>query len=128
MLLGQGAGMSIGAVFRAIIRHSGVHLILAMIFAATWFIHYVAITRMEMSDRQFASMDDGTMRAMALVDLLAVNYWWAISYALLAFAAVAFLQIRARPVWTYWLTAATFCAPCTLYWVACAHIAVGKLL
>lgn len=120
--------MQVGTVLRAIIRHSGIHLFLAMIFAASWFIHHVAFKRMEMSDRQFASMDDETMRAMALIDLIATNYWWAIAYALLAFSAVAFLQIRARQPWTYWLTAATFCAPCMFYWIACAHIAVVKLI
>lgn len=120
--------MKVGTVLRATIRHSSIHLFLAMILAASWFIHYVAFRRMEMCDRQFTSMDDETTRAMALVDLIAVNYWWAIAYSLLAFAAVAFLQIRARPPWTYWLTAVTFCAPCMMYWIACAHIAVIKLV
>lgn len=119
--------MQVGTALRATIRHSGVHIFLAMIFAATWFIHYVAFARVEICDQQFTSMNDETMRAMVLVDLIAQNPWWAIAYTMLTFAAVAFLQIRARPAWTSWLTAVMLCAPCTMYWVACAHIAVNKL-
>ena len=119
--------MQVGTVLRAIIRRADVHIFLAMIFAATWFIHDLAFVRMEMCDRQFTSMDDRTIRAMALIDLIAANYWWAIAYALLAFAAAVFLQIRDRPPWTCWLTATSFCAPCMMYWIACAHIAAIKL-
>lgn len=111
---------------KTVVRRIGIHVFLAMIFGSTWFIHHVAVIRMEMSDRQMWPLDDGTMRAMALVDLMESNAWWATSYAALAFGAVAFLQLRARPPWTYWLTAAMFSAPCMLYWIACARIAAGK--
>jgi hypothetical protein len=82
---------------------------------------------MEMCDRQFALMNDRTLRAMALIDWVAANWWLAAAYAFLPVACVAFLQIRGRPSWTYWPAAALFCLPCVVYWVPCAYI-MGKLL
>jgi type II secretory pathway component PulF len=82
---------------------------------------------MEICDRQFAAMNAKTKGMMALIDLVA-DYWWvAVAYFVLVAAAVAFLQVRGRPAWTYWLAAALFCVPCVAYWFPCAVIA-GKLL
>lgn len=118
--------MRVGTVLRTIGKHANIHVCLAVIFAFSWFFHYMAYMRMEMCNRQFFVMNDRTMRTMALIDYMAANPWLAIAYAFLAFAAVVFLQIRVRPPWTCWLTAAAFCAPCIVYWSACAYIAVGK--
>ena len=120
--------MKVGAILRTIGKHAIIHACLAVIFAFSWFSHYLAWTRMEMCNRQFSIRNDRTMRTMALIDYMAANAWLAVAYAFLGFAAVVFLQIRARPPWTCWLTAVAFCAPCIVYWSACAYIAVGKLL
>jgi hypothetical protein len=120
--------MRVGTVLRTIGKHANIHVCLVVIFALSWFLHYMASMRMEMCNGQFRVMNDQTMRTMALIDFIAANFWLAIVYAFLVFAAVVFLQIRARPPWIWWLTAVAFCAPCIVYWSACAYIAVGKLL
>ena len=81
---------------------------------------------MEICHRQFVVMNVRTLRTMALIDWVAGHWWLAMAYFVLVVAAVAFLQIRGRPAWTYWLTAALFCIPCVAYWFPCAAIA-GKL-
>ncbi len=118
----------IRTILKTIGRHANVHLCLTAVFAFSWFLHYMAVMRMEMCDRQFAVMNNRTMRTMALIELVGANYSLAIAYAILTVSAVAFLQIRGRPAWTCWLTAAVFVVPCVVYWFACTYIAVGKLL
>ena len=82
---------------------------------------------MEIYNRHFLVMNGQTLKAMALIDLVADNWWLALAYFVMVVAAVAFLQIRGRPAWTYWVTAVFFCIPCFAYWFPCAYIA-GKLL
>lgn len=121
----QGATDSLksGAIFRAFARHAAIHVCLALFFGLCWFIHYLAVLKMEIGKRQFAVMNDKTLRAMALIDWLATHYWLAIGYVLLVVASVAFLQIRGRPPWTCWLAAVLFCLPCVVYCTTCAYIA-----
>jgi hypothetical protein len=114
-------------ILRAIGKHANIHICLAVFFALSWLIHHLAYGRMEMCDRQFSLMNDRTLRTMALIDFVAANPWLAIGYALLAPAAVVFLQVRGRPAWTCWVAAAAFCLPWIPYWNACVYIAVGKL-
>jgi len=119
--------MKVGTTLRAISRRAPVHACWALCFAFSWWIHCLAFVKMERCNRQFFSMDDRTLRTMALLDLVTTNYWAAIAYAFLAVAAVAFLQLRGRPPWTHWLAALIFCMPCIVYWTACGYI-LGKLL
>ncbi len=115
-----------GALFRAIKRHAAIYVCLAVFFALCWFSHYLARRAMEICDRHFPAMNGKTLRAMALIDWVAAHWWLAAAYVFLVVAAIAFLQIRGRPPWTYWVTAALFSIPCFAYWLPCAFIA-GKL-
>ncbi len=124
----MGEWVRIQTVLKTIGRHANVHICLTAVFAFTWFLHYMAAMRMAMSDRQFTVPNSRTMRTMALIDLVDAHYGLAIAYAILTFAAVAFLQIRGRPSWTCWLAGAVFGVPCVVYWFGCAYIAVGKLV
>jgi hypothetical protein len=115
-----------GAILRAIGKRA-IYVCLVVFFALCWFSHYLARLAMEICNRHFLVMDGKTMRAMALIDWIAVHWWLAIAYVSLVVASVAFLQIRGRPPWTYWVTAVFFCIPGFAYWLPCALIA-GKLL
>ena len=119
--------MKAGVILAAIQRCAAVYVCLAAFFAICWFIHFAASMKMEFCNRQFALMNDKTLRAMALIDWVAAHAWLAIAYVFLTAASVVFLQIRGRPAWTYWLAAVVFCVPCVVYWLPCAYIA-GKLL
>ncbi len=118
--------MNIGTILKAIHKHAAIHECLAVFFAFCWFTHFAASLKMEMRSH-FASMDDETLRDMALIDWVAAHSWVAIAYVLLVVASVAFLQIRGRPEWIYWLAAAVFCIPCVVYLDRCVYIS-GKLL
>ena len=118
--------MKSGVIVRALNKRA-IYVCMAVFFALCWFSHYLARLAMEICNRQFIVMDGKTLRAMALIDWVAVHWWLASAYVFLVVASVAFLQIRGRPPWTYWVTAALFCIPCFAYWLPCALIA-GKLL
>lgn len=119
--------MTARTILAAIHRYGAIHICLVMFFLLCWLVHSVAFTKMEAHDRTFSSMNDGTMRAMALMDWVASHSWLVLGYVALVMASVGFLQIRGRPSWTYVLVASLFCIPCMLYWIPCAHIA-GKLI
>lgn len=119
--------MKIGPTFKAINRHAAIHECLAVFFAFCWFLHFAASIKMECCKRGLCVINDSTLRAMALIDWVGAHWWLAVAYALLAVASIAVLQIRGRPAWTWWLTAAVYCIPCIVYWSPCAYIA-GKLL
>ena len=114
--------MKNGAIFRAS-QHAAIYVCMAVFFALCWFSHYLARLAMEVCDRHFLAMNGKTLRAMALIDWVAAHSWLAVAYVFLVVASVSFLQIRGRPAWTYWVTAALFSIPCFAYWVPCAFIA-----
>ena len=113
-------------IIRAINKHAAIYVCMAVFFALCLFSHYLARLAMEICNRRFLVMNGKTLRAMALIDWVDSHSWLAIGYAFLVVASVAFLQIRGRPPWSYWGTAALFCIPCFAYWLPCALIA-GKL-
>ncbi|MGA2035641.1 MAG: hypothetical protein ABSG68_25615 [Thermoguttaceae bacterium] len=119
--------MEIGTIFKAINKHGAIYGYLALFFAFCWFIHFAASMKMEGCNRQFALMNDRTLRAMALIDWVPTHSWLVLAYVLLVVASVAFLQVRGQRSWTYWATAVVYCIPCVVYWLPCAYIA-GKLL
>ena len=119
--------MKVGTILAAINRHAAIYVCLAVFFAFCWFLHFAASLRMEICNRQFGLMNDKSLRAMALIDWVADHSWMAIAYVFLVVASIAFLQIRGRPAWSCWLTAALFCIPCIVYWLPCLYIC-GKLL
>ena len=110
-------------ILREINRHAAIYVCLAVFFAFCWFIHFAAYLKMGACNRQFAVMNDETLRAMALIDWITVHFWLAIAYVLLVIASVAFLQIRGRRPWTHWVAALSLCGPCLLYWSACMYCA-----
>ena len=114
--------MKIGASFRALSGHGAIYVCMAMFFTACWLIHCRTLLKMDRCHRQFSLLNDKTLRAVALLDWASAHSELAIAYVVLAIACVAFLQIRGRPGWTYWLTAALFCVPCVVYWWPCAYI------
>lgn len=114
-------------LLRTIYQHALIYECLVVVFAISWFMHHLALWKMEGCNRHFAVMDGRTLRAMALIDWGAVNSWLAVAYVCLTLASVAFLQVRGHPRWTWWATAIVFCVPCVVYWFPCAYIA-GKLL
>jgi hypothetical protein len=115
------------AVFqRRAMNRRAIYVCMAVFFALCWLSHYLARLAMEICNRQFLVTDGKTVRAMALIDWVAAHSWLAIAYIFLVLASVAFLQIRGRPPWTYWVTALLFCIPCFAYWLPCAFI-TGKL-
>jgi hypothetical protein len=111
-----------GTIRRAINRYADVYLWLAAFFAFCLFAHRVARLIMEARDRQFALMDDKTLRTMTLIDRVGDHSWLAIAYVVLVVGCVAFLQVRGRPAWTYGASAVLFGLPCILYGGACVHI------
>ena len=117
----------IGTLFRAINRHAAIYVCLAAFFGLGWIIHYLAFLKMEICNRQFVVMNDKTLRAMALIDWVSAHSRLAIVYVFSVVASIAFLQIRGRPPWAYWLAAVLFCLPCVVYCTTCAYIA-NKLL
>ncbi len=114
-------------MIRSTNRHAAIYVFMSVLFALSGFSHYLARLTMEICDRHFAVMNGKTLRAMALIDWVAGHGWLAMAYVLLVVGSVAFLQIRGRPAWTYWVAAVLFCIPCAAYWLPCAYIA-GKLL
>jgi hypothetical protein len=108
-------------------RHAAIYVCLAVFFALCFFSHYLARLTMERCNRQFAVMNDKTRNTMILIDWVAANAWLAIAYCFVVVACVGFLQLRRRPPWTYWLTAAFFSIPGFAYWVPCAYIATKAL-
>ena len=114
--------MKIGTILRAINRHAAIYVCLAVFLAFCWFTHYVAFLKMEISNRQFAVMNDETLRAMALIDWVAAHLWLAIAYVVMVVAAIVFAQVRGYPAWAYWLTALILCIPCALYCGRCIYI------
>jgi hypothetical protein len=66
--------MKIRTILRAINRYAAIHVCLAVLFAFCWLIHHLAFRKMEMCDRQFAVMNDRTLRALALIDWVPCAY------------------------------------------------------
>ena len=108
-------------ILRAINQYGAVYICLAGVFAVAGSSHFDAV---EDGQRHLSSVYARDVRAIAaVIDLVAAHFWVALAYLVLGVVAVAFLQIRKRPSWTYWLAALTFCAPCLLYWSACMYYA-----
>ncbi len=107
--------MRIVGVLRGGSKYGGIHVCLAMFIIFCGFFHHVSHLIVEAVGGRFPVRNDETIRAMALVELIAANIGSLIAYALIGFAVIIFLQVRGRPEWTWWLAAVTFCVPWLLY-------------
>ena len=79
---------------------------------------------MEMANRQFALMDDRTIREMTAIDFLHDHYWIGIFYAAAFLIGLLWLEFRASRCWLVWGSFVLFAAPCCAYLWACMHIGV----
>jgi hypothetical protein len=114
--------MQILAALKWINRHSASSVLLLLLLSASTFAHVLARVRMDMASRQFAIMDDRTIRQMGLIDFMHAHYWVAIAYAAVYLGSLLWLEIRGAPRWAVWVTFGLLALPCLVYAGACLRI------
>jgi hypothetical protein len=85
----------------------------------------MAHAKMDFNNRQFAVMDDRTMREVRVIDFLHANLWLPLLYSAVFAGSVLWLEYRGAPRWAVWGTFVLLALPCLTYARACLHI-VGK--
>jgi hypothetical protein len=89
--------------------------------------HILALTKMDIVNRQFPLMNARTAHNMALIDFLNGHLWFAIGFAFLFIGSLLHLELRNAPRWSVWLVFFSFAAPCIAYLMVCAYIS-GKFI
>src|SRR6266516_669880 len=96
--------MSIGEHLKRINRHGGSVASLVVLFGLFAFSHWYARLRMEMANRQFAIMDDRTVRDTSVIDFIHGHIWIVVVYAAVFAGCLIWLEFRAAPRWAVWAT------------------------
>jgi hypothetical protein len=77
---------------------------------------------MGIANRQFAFMDERTIRQMSAIDFMHAHYWIAIAYAAVFLSSLLWLEFRGAPRWAVWITFSVLAIPCLVYAWACVRI------
>ena len=119
--------MSISKALKWFNRHGLSSFSLALLLGAAAAAHFMARLRMDMSSRQFAIMDERTIRDMTVIDFIHAQYWVVIAYAAVFLACLLWLEFRAASRWTVCVAFILLALPALAYGRACSHIA-NKLI
>jgi hypothetical protein len=114
--------MSIREHIKRINRHGGSVASLIVLFGVIAFTHWSARWRMDMANRQFAIMDDRTVREMSAIDFIHGHLWIVVAYAAIFLGCLIWLEFRAAPRWAVWATFILLALPSLAYARACLHI------
>ncbi len=114
--------MRLPDILKRINRHGGSVASLVVLFGMIAFTHWSARLRMDMASRQFAIMDDRTVREMSVIDFIHGHLWIVVAYAAVFLACLLWLEFRAAPRWTVWVTFILLALPSLAYAWACLHI------
>jgi hypothetical protein len=114
--------MEIPATLRRINRHGVSSVFLLLLLGASGFAHFLAHVRMEAANRQFAIMDDRTIRQTGVIDFMCAHYWIGIAYGAVFLACLLWLEFRSAPRWAVWGTFCVLALPCIVYAGACLRI------
>jgi hypothetical protein len=95
---------------------------LVVLFGAVTFTHWSARLRMDMASRQFALMDDRTVRKLSVIDFVHSHFWIAAAYGAVFLACLIWLEFRAAPRWAVWATFIMLALPSLAYARTCLHI------
>ena len=71
---------------------------------------------------RFAIMDDRTFREMRAIDVIHAHFWIVIGYTAFSLACLLWLEFRAAPRWSVWVTFIVLALPVLAYSSACLHI------
>jgi hypothetical protein len=77
---------------------------------------------MDITNRQFAIMDDRALREMSFIDFIHGHLWIVAAYAVVFFACLVWLKFRSAPLWLVWITFLVLALPLLVYGRACLHI------
>ena len=114
--------MRVAEILGRINRHGVSSVFLLLLLGASGFAHFLAHVRMEAANRQFAIMDDRTIRQMGVIDFMHAHYWIAIAYGAVFLACLLWLEFRGAPRWAVWVTFCILALPCIVYAGACLCI------
>jgi uncharacterized membrane protein YecN with MAPEG domain len=114
--------MRIPDTLKRINRAGGSVASLVVLFGIIAFTHWSARLRMDMASRQFAIMDDRTVREMSVIDFIHGNLWIVAAYIAVFLACLLWLEFRAAPRWAVWATFIVLALPVLAYTRACLHI------
>ncbi len=114
--------MSISQALKWFNRHGAFSGLLALLLVGSAFADLIARTKMDMSNRQFAIMDDRTVRQMGFIDFVHAHMWMVIVYVVVFQAGLLWLEFRAMPRWCVWVTFIVLSLPALAYGSACWHI------
>ena len=103
-------------------RHGGSVASLVVLFGAIAFTHWSARLRMNMAGRQFALMDDRTMRELSVIDFVHSHWWIVAACGVVFLTCLIWLEFRAAPRWAVWATFIMLALPLLAYAWACLHI------
>ena len=103
-------------------RHGASSVLLVLLLGASAFVDFSARFQMDMANRQFALMDDRTVREMGLIDFIHSHLWMVIAYAVVFLVCLLWLEFRAAPRWSIWVTFIVLALPVMAYGSACLHI------
>ena len=119
--------MSISKALKWFNRHGLSSFSLALLLGACAFADFMARLRMDIFSRQFAIMDERTIRDMTVIDFIHAQYWVVIAYAAVFLACLLWLEFRAASRWTVCVAFILLALPALAYGRACSHIA-NKLI
>jgi hypothetical protein len=89
---------------------------------ASAFADFMARIRMDLANRQFAIMDERTVREMRVIDFIHTHLWMVIAYVAVFLACLLWLESRPMPRWSVWVTFIVLALPALAYGNACLHI------
>ena len=114
--------MSISQALKWFNRHGAFSMLLALLLVVSAINGFTARIRMDMANRQFAFMDDRTVRQMGFIDFIHAHLWMVIVYVACFQACLLWLEFRAMPRWCIWITFIVLSLPALAYGSACWHI------
>ena len=84
--------------------------------------HFIALLKMEMANRQFVLMDARVVNEMTAIDFVNSHKWIAMTYFGATLLTGIWLTIRMAPKWIFRISSLAFSLPCMIYLRICAHI------
>lgn len=92
------------------------------LFIGCGFMHFVALVKMDVTNRQFVLMDAKAIQEIRIIDFIEAHRWIAFTYVAASLLTATWLTIKAAPQWVFRVSSFAYAVPCMIYLRMCEHI------
>jgi hypothetical protein len=93
-----------------------------VLFIGCAFMHFVALLKMDITNRQFVLMDATAIHEIRIIDFIDAHRWIAFMYVGASLFTATWLTIKAAPQWVFRVSSLAYAVPCLIYLRMCEHI------